>query len=156
MSLDRIDFEILTSLQKDARLSNKELAIQVGIAPSTCFERVKRLRKTRALRGFHATVDPAALGIGLHALISVRLGRHSREVLAAFWAHAEALDEVIAIYHLAGATDFLFHVAVPDVEALRCLALDAFTSRAEVEHLDTALVFDHRVKSTLPNYAQPD
>jgi DNA-binding Lrp family transcriptional regulator len=155
MTLDRIDFEILTSLQKDARLSNKELATQVGIAPSTCFERVKRLRKTGALRGFHAAVDPSALGIGLHALISVRLGRHSREVLADFWAHAEALPEVIAIYHLAGATDFLFHVAVPDVEALRCLALDAFTSRAEVEHLDTALVFDHRIKGALPNYAQP-
>ena len=65
MDLDRIDRKILAILQKDARISNKELANAVHLAPSTCFERVRRLRERGILGEAHATVDPEALGIGL-------------------------------------------------------------------------------------------
>ena len=68
--LDRIDFEILAQLQNDARLSNKELAARVHLAPSSCLERVRRLRRLGAITGFHATVDPEVLGIALQAMRS--------------------------------------------------------------------------------------
>jgi DNA-binding Lrp family transcriptional regulator len=77
--LDRIDRALVRALQKDARLSNKELAAQVGLAPSSCLERVRRLRRTGVLRGFHADVAPEALGVGLQALIAVQLRQHSRQ-----------------------------------------------------------------------------
>jgi DNA-binding Lrp family transcriptional regulator len=80
-SIDRIDGRILDELQKNARLSNKELAGRVGLAPSSCLERVRRLRRDGVPRGFHAEVDPGALGIGLQALIAVRLARHSRDLV---------------------------------------------------------------------------
>ncbi len=59
--LDRIDFDILGLLQKNARMTNKDLAESVGVAPSTCLERVRRMVDSGAIRGFHADVDPAAL-----------------------------------------------------------------------------------------------
>ncbi len=151
---DRIDFGILTVLQNNARLSNKELAAEVGLAPSTCLERVRRLRSSGVLRGFHAAIDPHALGVELHALISVRIRRHSRELIEQFRRHAYSLPEVLTVYHVAGANDFLMHVAVRDAEHLRDLALDSFTARSEVEHMETALVFGYDQKHELPNYSQ--
>ncbi|MEM7052055.1 MAG: Lrp/AsnC family transcriptional regulator [Acidobacteriota bacterium] len=154
-SLDRIDFELLAALQKNARMTNKELAARVGLAPSTCLERVRRLQREGALRGFHAEVSPQALGIGLQAMIAVRLQRHSRDLVGSFRRHALALAEVVAVYHLTGANDFLVHVAVRDPDHLRDLALDAFTTRSEVAHIETALIFEHQRSSTLPRLAEP-
>jgi DNA-binding Lrp family transcriptional regulator len=77
-ALDRIDFALLAALQKDARLSNKELAARVALAPSSCLERVRRLREEGVLTGFRAQVDPRALGIAMQALVFVRLARHAR------------------------------------------------------------------------------
>lgn len=154
-TLDRIDFEILAEFQKDARISNKELAAKVALAPSTCLERVRRLRERGALRGFHAAVDPEVLGIGLQALVAVRIRRHSRARIDEFQAHAEALPESAAVYHVAGANDFLVHVMVRDAAHLRDLALEAFTSRPEVEHMETALIFAHSESRLLPNWNGP-
>jgi DNA-binding Lrp family transcriptional regulator len=148
--LDRIDFEIVAALQNDARISNKELAARVGLAPSSCLERVRRLVRDRVLLGFHAEVDPRALGVGLQALVLVRLSRHSRRQVESFRRHALGLAECVALYHVAGQHDFLLHMAVRDADHLRDLALDAFTTRPEVAHLETHLVFAHLAKSALP------
>lgn len=153
--LDRIDFEIINLLQNDSRRSNKELAAAIGLAPSSCLSRVQRLRATGVLRGFHADVDPEALGIGLQALIAVRLRQHSRAQVKAFWKHLRGLGEVRGVYHVTGAHDFLVHVSVRDMEHLRDLALDAFTSRPEVAHLETSLVFEHHVNPVVPPLRAP-
>ena len=155
MDLDRIDFEILAALQKNARLANKELAARVGLAPSTCLVRVRRLVKVGALRGFHAEVAPQALGIGLQALIFVRLVRHSRRTVDAFRKHALSLRETLGLYHVAGQHDFLVHVGVRDADHLRDLGLDAFTTRKEVARLETHLIFEHTPSKALPLLLSP-
>jgi DNA-binding Lrp family transcriptional regulator len=155
MALDRIDFDILAALQNDGRLTNKELAGRVGLAPSSCLARVQRLRESGSLRGSHAEVDPAVLGIGLQALLAVRLRQHSRDVVDAFRRYVRTVPEVTAVYHLTGAQDFLVHVAVRDANHLRDLALDAFTTRAEVAHIETSLIFDYVRVPRLPDYHLP-
>lgn len=153
MALDRIDGEIVAALQNDSRLSNKELAARVGLAPSTCLERVRRLRASGVLRGFHADVDPKALGIGLQAFVAIRLGRHSREVYETFQTHVLSLDEVVATYHVAGSNDFMLHVVVRDPQHLQVLILDAFTTWDEVVHVETTLIYGHKRRAALPRYA---
>src|SRR5688572_19722987 len=153
--LDRIDFEILTALQNDARLSNKELAARIGLAPSSCLQRVRRLRELGIVRGFHADVDPKALGIGLQAMVAVRMGQHSAALVDGFFHELSAHPAVIAIYYLAGATDFLVHVAVKSSEDLRALVVEHISTRAGVVHLETSLVFDYARSSILPRYATP-
>ncbi|MBL8988447.1 MAG: Lrp/AsnC family transcriptional regulator [Gemmatimonadetes bacterium] len=152
-TIDRTDAAILGALQKNARVSNKELAEGLGLAPSSTWERVKRLNQEGVLAGFHARLAPAAVGIRLQALVAVRIGRHSLELLERFRAEVLALEEVVALYHLAGADDFLVHVAVRDADHLRAFLLAAFTTRAEVAHLETHLVFEHVAKPTIPIYA---
>lgn len=149
--LDRTDRTIIALLQKDGRVSNKALAAEVGIAPSTCSERVQRLRDSGVFRGFHAEVEPGALGIGLQALVVVRLRRHAEDLVNRFWDHAEEMPEVKAVYHLSGGNDFLCHVVVKDSDHLRRVAVSGFTSLPEVAHIETSLIFEHRSKPSLPD-----
>lgn len=151
-TLDRIDCGIVDALQKDARLSNKELAAQVGLAPSSCLERVRRLEKRGVLLGFRAEVDPKALGIGLEALTAVRLSQHKSGTFESFLAHAQQLREAVAVYQVAGPDDFLIHVAVRDPEHLRDLVLDHISAHPDVAHIETALIFKAVRTATLPNY----
>jgi DNA-binding Lrp family transcriptional regulator len=155
MELDKIDCALIEHLQNNARLSNKELASAVGLAPSSCLTRVQRLRSEGVLRGAHAEVDPDALGVGLQALISVQLRQHSRAQVKAFWKHIMGLPEVLAAFHLAGTHDFQVHVAVRDAHHLRDLALDAFTTRPEVAHIQTSLIFEYAKGKVMPNYRVP-
>ncbi|MFH1600752.1 MAG: Lrp/AsnC family transcriptional regulator [Pseudomonadota bacterium] len=156
MHLDRTDFAILRLLRKNARLPNKDLAARVGVAPSTALERVRRLREAGVLQGFHAEVAPAAIGIGLQAMVAVRLARHSRPQVEAFHAHLLALPEVLSLYHVAGADDFLVHVGVRDSDHLRDFAMAALTSREEVAHIETHLIFAFKRSTDLPVYLDGD
>ncbi|WP_428266898.1 Lrp/AsnC family transcriptional regulator [Haliangium sp.] len=154
-ALDHTDLAILTALQENARLSNKELAAEVGLAQSTCLERVRRLQRGGVLQGAHAVVAPEALGIGLQAMIAVRLSRHSKAHVASFRARVLSLPEVRGFYYMAGANDFLVHVAVRDSDHLRDLALECFTSHDDVDHIETSLIFEHVASSVLPVLVKP-
>jgi len=155
MELDRIDCAIIELLQNDARLTNKELAAAVGLAPSSCLARVQRLKQEGVLKGAHAEVNSEALGVGLQALIAVQLRQHSRDQVKAFWKHALSLPEVLAVFHVAGTHDFQVHVAVRDAHHLRDLAQDAFTTRREVSHIQTSLIFEWTRGHVMPNYRTP-
>lgn len=152
--LDRIDIEIVRQLQKNARLSNKELAAAAGIAQSTCLERVRRLVASGVFTGFHGIADPASLGVGIQALVSIRLQRHSRSHVSAFRDYALSLPEVVALHHVTGGSDFQLHVVARDTEHLRELTLTAFTTRPEVVRLETALIFEAVRKQELPIYLE--
>lgn len=150
--LDRIDYKIVRLLRNNARLSNKQLAAEVGLAPSTCLVRTRLLQQSGVLTGFKAEVNPAALGVGLQALISVRLKRHYKPDVEAFRRHALELPEVVRFYHVAGPIDFLVHVWAKDSEHLRDLAMTAFTARREVSHIETELIFEHISCQELPAF----
>ena len=141
--LDQTDREILAALANNARLSNKELAARVGLAPSSCHERLRRLVQTGAVLGFHADVNPSVLGYGIEAMIAVRLPQHSRQNFDQFRAYVVTIPEVVDVYHVSGEIDFLVHVVARDAQHLRDLALDRFLSRPEVGHIETELIFDH-------------
>jgi len=151
-ALDRIDYEIVRLLRKNARISNKELAEQVGLAPSTCLVRTRLLQQSGVITGFKAEVNPARLGVGLQAMISVRLKRHYKPDVEAFRQHALDLPEVVRLYHVAGPIDFLVHVWTKDSEHLRNLAMTAFTAREEVSHIETELIFEHMTCQGLPSF----
>lgn len=152
--LDRIDRRLIALLQEDGRLSNKALAAAAGIAPSTCSERVQRLGARGVFVGFHAEVEPEAMGIGLEALVAVRLRRHAEANVDRFWDHIEKMPEVISVYHLSGANDFLCHVVVKDAAHLRTVAVSGFTTLIEVAHIETSIIFEHRAKAGFPDLVE--
>lgn len=148
--LDRTDRVLLHALQDDARATVKELGAACGLSSSAAHDRVRRLQRAGVITGYHAALDPGAVGIGLQALIQVQLRQHSREDVIAFRAHALSLPETLSIAHVTGAMDFLVRVGVRDSDHLRDLALDAFTTRPEVARLETALVYEHVLATRWP------
>ncbi|GAB1692212.1 Lrp/AsnC family transcriptional regulator [Krasilnikovia sp. M28-CT-15] len=141
--LDDLDRRLVALLVEDARAANATLAAALGVAPSTCLTRLRSLRERGVLRGFHADVDLAEVGLPIQAMVSVRLAVHHRDRVAAFRAAAPGLPGVVAVYHVTGQVDYLLHVAVADPDALRDFVVDHVLSRPEVAHAETSLIFEH-------------
>lgn len=141
--LDEVDRKILRALAADARIPNNALAALVGIAPSTCLGRVRALRESGAIRGYHADIDPAVLGRPLQAMIAVRVQAGARDRMVAFTNRIAARPEVVDVYFLAGADDFLLHVATADAAGLRDFVVDQLSVHSEVALTETNLIFEH-------------
>jgi Lrp/AsnC family leucine-responsive transcriptional regulator len=93
--MDEVDRSILAVLEKHGRISNAELAARVGLSPSPCLRRVRRLEETGVIRGYRALIDPAAVGRSLRVFAGVRLMRHTRADVVAFERAVVRLPEVV-------------------------------------------------------------
>lgn len=142
-SLDPTDRALLRALAADARKSGAALAAEVGIAESTVSLRLRRLQVDGYLRGFHADIDVAALGVTVQALISIRLANLVREQVDAFRAAAPNWPGVLALFHTGGADDYLLHVATRDAAELRDFVLRYLAAHPAVAHTETNLLFEH-------------
>jgi len=143
-SLDRVDRMIVEALSEDARISNARLAERVGVAPSTCLTRMRALRTSGVLRGFHAEVDLAALGRPLEAMIAVRLAVHERSQIEDFTRHVRALPGVLWVFHVTGVNDYLVWVAAADAQDLREFVVDHLATSPAVAHAETSLIYEHK------------
>ncbi len=140
--IDDVDRILIRQLQRDARTPNNALAALAGIAPSTALGRVRALIDRGVIRGFHADIDPAALGRSLEAMISVRLQAHARKH-AEFTTRIARLPEVGDIYFIAGSDDYMLHVAVRDTHRLRDFVIEHLGADPEVAGTETTLIFEH-------------
>lgn len=143
VGIDDVDRRILAALHADARIPNSALADVVGIAPSTCHGRVRRLQDLGVIRGFHADIDPAAIGLPLQAMISVSLQAGARGKIRNFIQQIRRKQQVIDVYFLAGADDFILHVAARDTDDLRSFVVDNLNADADVAGTQTSLIFEH-------------
>lgn len=142
-SLDDTDLEILTALGSNGRMSNADLAAAVGIAASTCLNRVRALVEAKVIKGFYADIEPAALGLELQALISVTLRAGARATLGDFMDQIRAHPQVIQVFFLGGTEDFIVHVAVRNSDEVREFVLTQLSNNPAVANTRTNLVFDH-------------
>jgi Lrp/AsnC family transcriptional regulator, leucine-responsive regulatory protein len=115
--MDDIDEAILEVLERDGRISNAELAERVGLSPSPCLRRVRRLEDTGVIRGYRAVIDPNAIRRGLRVFAGVRLARHARADVLAFERAVVQLAEVVHSHHVTGNYDYLLHIEVADLAA---------------------------------------
>jgi DNA-binding Lrp family transcriptional regulator len=142
-ALDEVDRRILHALAEDARIPNNALADLAGVAPSTCLGRVRALREGGVVRGYHADVDPAALGRPIQAMIAVRLQTHARGHIPDFMAKIATLPEVLNVFFLGGANDFLVHIAATGTQNLRDFVVVNLSGNPDVALTETNLIFEH-------------
>jgi DNA-binding Lrp family transcriptional regulator len=140
---DAIDRRLLELLRDDARIPNARLAEEVGLAPSTCLARVRALVESGVISGFHAQLDPRALGLSLEALISVNIRSGARQGLARFAEEMRELPEVQQVWFLGGAEDFILDVATRDSDHLREFVVENLSSHPSVASTRTSVVFEH-------------
>ena len=105
--LDRIDLNILAQLQRNGRMSNVDLADLVGLSPSPCLQRTKRLEQAGYITGYSAQIDLAKLGDILMVFTEMTLSDHRRSDFARFEAAVAGIDEIIECHLVSGGYDYL-------------------------------------------------
>jgi Lrp/AsnC family leucine-responsive transcriptional regulator len=146
-TIDRIDRNILVELQKNARLSNVELSKRVGLSPTPCLERVKRLEKENYIKGYQAILNPEKLEAALLVLVEITLTKTSPDVFDYFSSAVHELDVIQECHLVSGDFDFLLKTRVADMAAYRELLGDTLLRLPSVSESRTYVVMEE-VKST--------
>ena len=140
IDLDAIDRRILRALQRDGRLPVVALAEQVGLSPTPCQRRVRRLEEAGAIARYAAVLDPARLGLPLQAFVMVGLSSHAEEVVQGFQRAVAERPEVLAAYATSGEMDYLLHILAADFEAYAEFALKALLRMPGVKETRSSFV----------------
>jgi len=138
--MDRIDRNIIKTLQRQGRITNVELARMNDLAPSSMLERVRRLEEKGVIKGYQAVLDPKRLGYLVEAMVMVTLDRHKASPIDAFESGVLDVPEVKACYHLTGRYDYVLHVAVRDIDHLGDLVKHRLGAIGGVEKQETFLI----------------
>jgi Lrp/AsnC family leucine-responsive transcriptional regulator len=147
-TLDAIDSKIIAALQAEGRLPIVDLADKVGLSPTPCQRRVKRLEEEGLIMRYAALVSPEAMGFGLQALVEVTLEDHSEKTVEAFEAAIRARPEVVACYAVTGDMDFLLHVFATDLASFSDFALKALLRMPGVKGTRSSFIMQ-AIKSDL-------
>lgn len=149
MNLDRYDKQILEALQDNGRLSNQELADRIGLSPSPCLRRVRRLEESGLIRAYRALLQARSLGLNLMAFIQISMDRHTPERFANFEKHVEACPEILECHLITGQdADYLLKVIVADMDAFQSLLLERITRIDGVTGVHSSFVMKSPVNKT--------
>jgi DNA-binding Lrp family transcriptional regulator len=142
LPLDEVDRSLIRALSRNARASGAALAAEVGVAESTVSTRIRRLQSEGEIRGYRVELDFDRIA-PIQALISVRLVKHARDEVDRFRDAAPAWPGVRSLFHMAGADDYLLHVAANSASELRDFVLRYLASHPAVKRTQTNLIFEH-------------
>ncbi len=150
--MDTIDRKICRALARQARLTNAELAEEVGLSPSPCWTRVKRLEQAGVIRGYHAELDQAALGLPDTVFLEVMMERHDEAQLARFEAAVLDIPEVLECWLVTGEYDYVLKAAVGGTAGYEALLREKIYRLPGVRHTRTAFTLRclKRVISPVP------
>ena len=140
MNFDRFDARILTALQRDGRLSVVDLAEAVGLSPTPCARRIKALEAAGAIEGYAALLHPARVGLGVLAIVQVKLTEHTDATVARFEREIELMDEVTRCFAMTGSYDFILEVYGRDLDALSNVVLKKLIRVPNVRDMQSSVV----------------
>lgn len=145
--LDALDVRILNILQENARITTLELAEQVGLSPTPCARRVKRLEDDGLIQRYVTLLDEKKAGLDLSVFISVRLRNQTAETIDKFERSVRSMSEITECYLISGAHDYLLHLRVADVDALRDFLRNRLVTIEGMGEAQSSIVLD-KVKYT--------
>ncbi len=147
MTLDRTDRKLLDLLQKDGRITNLDLAGKVALSPSACLRRVRALEEAGVIRGYAALLDPAKVGLGLTAFVTVKLEKRGRMPTDQFARACRDWPEVAACHATTGDMDYLLRVVVEDLAHFSRFVMDSLLKHPGVLDVKSSFVLE-TVKET--------
>ena len=139
--MDTIDRQTLKALQQDGRKKNSELAKEVGLAPSTMLDRVKKLEDKGIVKGYRAVVDPEKLGLKAQGFACISLDRHRVNDIELLEHEINQIPSVRACYHITGRFDYLLHVVAPDLGNLGTLIKEKLATIPGMGKIETFIVY---------------
>jgi DNA-binding Lrp family transcriptional regulator len=139
INFDAIDLKLLSELQENGRITNVELATKVGLTAPPCLRRMRTLEQSGAIRGYHADIDPSALGYSIMVFAMVSLKSQAEEDLRGFESHVRALPEVRECHMLNGEIDFILKIVAHDLQTFQEFLTSKLTSAPNVSSVKTSL-----------------
>lgn len=144
--LDQVDLRILSRLQSDARATNQELADAVGLSPSPCLQRVKRLEKAGIISSYHANIDIAKVCRHVDVIAAVTLNSHGLDDFLTFETMVMAMRYVVECTKVSGPIDYLVRFVCPDIGSYQMLSDELLKLGPKIGNLSSYIV----LKSTKP------
>ncbi len=138
--MDQINTRILQALSRDGRLSNIELAEQVGLSPSACLRRVQELERSGVIRGYRAVLDRAALGAGFVTYVTVGLSDHTKAAQEDFERAMNLCPEVRECHNITGTVEYLLRVEAADLAAYKLFHTEKLGVQPQVRQITTHVV----------------
>jgi len=138
IKLDKTDCQILHHIQSNAKISNTELADQVGLSPSPCLRRVKALESSGVIKRYVGIFDPVLVGLPISVFVTVRLRSQGRAALEDFESRISEYKEIMECYLMTGTSDYLLRVVMPDIESYEQFLLDKITTIPCVGNIDSS------------------
>lgn len=135
--LDRIDIKILEVLQQDARISNIDLARQVGLSPSPCHRRMRMIEEAGLVKQYVTLLDRIAVGLELTAFVEVALGHKEPKTITAFQQAVQELPEIMECHVMTGESDYMLRIAAQDIESFRSLIMTKILAMPGVDRTRT-------------------
>lgn len=138
--LDSLDIKILQILQKDARITHKELAAQLDLSTTPVFERVKKLERKGYIKHYSAVLDYEKLGFGLVVFILVKMQVHDNAHIEQLIREVKKLEEVVECYHITGEHDYLLKIVIEDMNAYQKFIRNKLSTIPGIVHLNSSIV----------------
>lgn len=140
IKLDAIDKKILEILQQDARITNAQLAKEIGLSPAPTLERVKKLENMALIKSYHAELDKEKLGLGVSIYLLVSLSSHKLNQINTFVEKINKIKQVTECHHITGSGDFMLKIITEDIPAYHKLILETITQIEEIGNMQSMIV----------------
>jgi Lrp/AsnC family leucine-responsive transcriptional regulator len=147
MQLDEIDKKVLQILQKNSKITNKELSSQLNLSVTAIFERIKKLERNKVISGYVAILQPEKVEKSFMVLCQIKLIQHTKKNVIQFESEVVKLPEVLECYHVSGEYDYILKVLVKDMEAYREFMVTKLTNLEHIGSTQSTFIISP-VKST--------
>ncbi|GAL83795.1 AsnC family transcriptional regulator [Sporocytophaga myxococcoides] len=138
--LDPIDRQILEKLQANAKITNSQLAQEIGLSPAPTLERVRKLENAGLIKSYHAQVDTEKLGLGVGIFILISLSSHKKNQIKSFVEKINNIPEVIECHHITGSGDFLLKVLTHNISSYQELILEKLVDIEEIGNMQSMVI----------------
>ncbi len=140
IKLDKTDRKILEILQSNAKITNAQLSIEIGLSPAPTLERVKKLENSGVIKSYHAKLDTDKVGLGVSTFVMVSLKGHNKQNIDQFVKNINKIDEIIECHHITGSGDFILKIIAEDIKSYQELMLEKVTNIEVVDSMQSMIV----------------
>ncbi len=140
IKLDQIDKKILEILQSNAKITNSQLAQEIGLSPAPTLERVRKLENAGLILSYHAEIDVKQMGLGTGVFVLISLSGHKKNQIMSFVDKINKIPEVIECHHITGSGDFLLKVLTRDISSYQQLILNTLVDIEEIGNMQSMMI----------------
>jgi len=146
--MDNTDLKILNLLQKDGRLTHKQIAEELNLTITPIYERVKRLERDGYIKNYVAILDQDKLQKSLIAFTNISLKEHAKKYIKEFEKEIKKIEEVVECYHIAGQFDYLLKIVIEDMKAYQTVVIDQLAAMDNIANVNSSFVMTEVMRST--------